>query len=109
MGNPNEKTIKEFVDKVKEGNFTEEQSSKLLTLVEDEPTEEQFHQAVKLWETFTKENSEAADAKHKAEQEAKEIELGHYDAIKLADTTIINEGTKEELHKKIDKVMESLK
>lgn len=73
MGNPDKKQIKEFVDKVKEGNFTEEQSKELLELVKDKPTEEQFMKGIELYSNFMKENQEAADAKHKAEQEAEEL------------------------------------
>lgn len=59
MGNPNEKTIREFVDKVKEGNFTEEQSSELLTLVADKPTQEQFGKAIQLFTKYSQVNQKA--------------------------------------------------
>ena len=68
MGNPNEKTIKEFVDKVQEGNFTEEQSKELLGRVKDKPTEEQFNKAIEKFSEFSKLNNK--EAKEKAEKEA---------------------------------------
>ena len=72
MGNPNETQIKEFVDKVQEGNFTEEQSKELLALVNDKSTDKQYSEAVDLFTKFSKSNAEAADkeAKEKAEKEA---------------------------------------
>jgi len=70
MGNPNVEQIKEFVDKVKEGKFTEEQSKELLSLVNDKPTDEQLKKGIELFSKFSKSNAEAADKEAKAEKEA---------------------------------------